>query len=80
MQYSQAYYDAVESYKNQRNKVSQLKKRIAKTEGFKEYKKIVDVARFTEEKIQRLKARSNRLITRLEQIEPSGWKEFLQVI
>ncbi|KAK1423047.1 hypothetical protein QVD17_18341 [Tagetes erecta] len=79
VQYSQAYYDAVESYKNQRNKVSHLKKKIAKTEGFKEYKKIVDVARFTEEKIQRLKARSNRLITRLEQIEPSGWKEFLQV-
>ncbi|KAM0055933.1 putative RNA helicase [Helianthus debilis subsp. tardiflorus] len=79
VQYSQAYYDAVESYKNQRNKVSQLKKKIAKTEGFKEYKKIVDVARFTEEKIQRLKARSNRLMTRLEQIEPSGWKEFTQV-
>ncbi|KAD7478868.1 hypothetical protein R6Q59_005323 [Mikania micrantha] len=79
VQYSQAYYDAVESYKNQRNKVSHLKKKIAKTEGFKEYKKIVDMARFTEEKIQRLKARSNRLVTRLEQIEPSGWKEFLQV-
>ncbi|KAK9064527.1 hypothetical protein SSX86_015909 [Deinandra increscens subsp. villosa] len=79
VQYSQAYYDAVESYKNQRNKVSHLKKRIAKTEGFKEYRKIVDVARFTEEKIQRLKARSKRLMTRLEQIEPSGWKEFMQV-
>ncbi|XP_071696305.1 DExH-box ATP-dependent RNA helicase DExH15 chloroplastic [Rutidosis leptorrhynchoides] len=79
VQYSQAYYDAVESYKNQRNKVSHLKKRIARTEGFKEYKKIVDVARFTEEKIRRLKARSTRLMTRLEQIEPSGWKEFLQV-
>ncbi|KAI3824944.1 hypothetical protein L1987_06417 [Smallanthus sonchifolius] len=79
VQYSQAYYDAVEAYKNQRNKVSHLKKKIAKTEGFKEYKKIVDVARFTEEKIQRLKARSNRLMTRLEQIEPSGWKDFLQV-
>nr|XP_043606015.1 DExH-box ATP-dependent RNA helicase DExH15 chloroplastic [Erigeron canadensis] len=79
VQYSQAYYDAVESYKNQRNKVSHLKKKIARTEGFKEYKKIVDVARFTEEKIRRLKARSSRLMTRLEQIEPSGWKEFLQV-
>lgn len=79
LQYSQAYYDTVEAYKNQRNKVSQLKKRIARTEGFKEYKKIVDMAKFTEEKIRRLKARSDRLITRIEQIEPSGWKEFLQV-
>ncbi|KVH96089.1 hypothetical protein Ccrd_001826 [Cynara cardunculus var. scolymus] len=79
LQYSQAYYDTVEAYKNQRNKVSQLKKRIARTEGFKEYKKIVDMAKFTEEKIRRLKARSDRLMTRIEQIEPSGWKEFLQV-
>lgn len=76
---SQAYNDAVECYKNQRNKVSRLKKRIARTEGFKEYKKIIDSAKFTEEKIRRLKVRSKRLIGRIEQIEPTGWKEFLQV-
>lgn len=57
-----------------------MKKKIARTEGFREYKKILDVAKFTEEKIRRLKARSRRLVTRIEQIEPSGWKEFLQVI
>ncbi|KAL7261024.1 hypothetical protein ACSBR1_006643 [Camellia fascicularis] len=78
-QFSQAYHAAVESYKDQRNKVSRLKKKISRTEGFREYKKIVDMAKFTEEKIRRLKARSNRLIGRIEQIEPSGWKEFLQV-
>lgn len=76
---SQAYYEAVECYKEQRNKVSRLKKKIARTEGFKEYKKIIDMSKFTEEKIKRLKARSNRLSSRIEQIEPSGWKEFLQV-
>ncbi|KAK4376775.1 hypothetical protein RND71_003071 [Anisodus tanguticus] len=64
---------------NQRNKVSRLKKRIARTEGFKEYKKIVDSAKFTEEKIRRLKVRSKRLIGRIDQIGPTGWKEFLQV-
>lgn len=53
---------------------------IARTEGFREYKKIIDVAKFTEEKIRRLKTRSQRLFTRIEQIDPSGWKEFLQVI
>nr|XP_016451153.1 PREDICTED: DExH-box ATP-dependent RNA helicase DExH15 chloroplastic-like [Nicotiana tabacum] len=79
LQLSQAYNDAVECYKNQRNKVSRLKKRIARTEGFKEYKKIIDSAKFTEEKIRRLKVRSKRLIGRIEQIEPTGWKEFLQV-
>lgn len=79
LQLSEAYHDAVESYKNQRNKVAHLKKRIARTEGFKEYKKILDMTKFTEEKIRRLMSRSSRLTSRIEQIEPSGWKEFLQV-
>lgn len=76
---SQAYNDAVECYKSQRNKVSRCKKRIARTEGFKQYQKIIDSAKFTEEKIRRLKVRSKRLNDRIEQIEPTGWKEFLQV-
>nr|GMC88082.1 DExH-box ATP-dependent RNA helicase DExH15 chloroplastic isoform X1 [Ipomoea batatas] len=79
LEFSQAYKDIVECYKDQRNKVSRLKKKIARSEGFKEYKKIVDMAGFTEEKIRRLKVRSNRLINRIQQIEPTGWKEFLQV-
>lgn len=79
LQMSKAYNEAVECYKEQRNKVSRLKKRIARTEGFKEYKKIIDMGKFTEEKIARLKARADRLISRVEQIEPSGWKEFLQI-
>ncbi|KAK6160113.1 hypothetical protein DH2020_003494 [Rehmannia glutinosa] len=80
LEFSETYQTAVECYKDQRNKVSRLKKKIARTEGFREYKKIIDVAKFTEEKIRRLKARSRRLVTRIEQIEPSGWKEFLQGI
>ncbi|KAL8518883.1 hypothetical protein ACS0TY_010011 [Phlomoides rotata] len=79
LQFSEAYQNAVQSYKDQRNKVSRLKKKIARSEGFREYKKILDVAKFNEEKIRRLKARSRRLVTRIEQIEPSGWKEFLQI-
>lgn len=79
LKFSEAYQNAVQCYKDQRNKVSRLKKKIARTEGFREYKKILDVAKFNEEKIRRLKARSLRLATRIEQIEPSGWKEFLQI-
>ncbi|XP_042497950.1 DExH-box ATP-dependent RNA helicase DExH15 chloroplastic isoform X1 [Macadamia integrifolia] len=79
LQMSQAYQDAIVCYKDQRNKVSRLKKKIARTEGFKEYKKIIDMTNFTKEKIERLKARSVRLVSRIEQIEPSGWKEFLQI-
>lgn len=76
---SEAYHGAVESYKDQRNKVARLKKKISRSEGFREYKRIIDVAKFTAEKIKRLKARSRRLINRIEQIEPSGWKDFLQI-
>lgn len=76
---SEAYNNAVESYKDQRNKVSRLKKKISRSEGFKEYKRIIDIAKFTAEKIKRLEARSRRLINRIEQIEPSGWKDFLQI-
>ncbi|XP_028754322.1 DExH-box ATP-dependent RNA helicase DExH15 chloroplastic-like [Neltuma alba] len=79
LQNCQAYRDAIEKYKDQRNKVSRLRKKISRTGGFKEYKKIIDKAKFTEDKIKRLKTRSKRLINRIEQIEPSGWKEFLQV-
>ncbi|PIA62311.1 hypothetical protein AQUCO_00200361v1 [Aquilegia coerulea] len=76
---SQTYLGAVECYKEQRNKVSRLRKKITRTEGFKEYKMIIDMTNFTKEKIERLKARSTRLVNRIEQIEPSGWKEFLQI-
>ncbi|XP_047324710.1 DExH-box ATP-dependent RNA helicase DExH15 chloroplastic [Impatiens glandulifera] len=79
VQFSEAYLSAVECYKDQRRKVSRLKKRIVRTEGFKEYRKILDMTKFTEEKIERLKARSSRLLNRIEQIEPSGWREFMQV-
>lgn len=76
---SQDYKDAIERYKEQRNKVARLKKRISRSEGYKEYFKIIDAVKFTEEKIKRLKNRSKRLTNRIEQIEPSGWKEFMQV-
>ncbi|KAJ8760898.1 hypothetical protein K2173_021936 [Erythroxylum novogranatense] len=76
---SLAYNDAVEQYKGQRTKVARLKKRIARTEGFREYKKIIDWKNFTEDKIKRLKIRSNRLSKRIQEIEPSGWKEFLKI-
>lgn len=77
--WSVEYEDSVRCYKEQRRKVSRLKKKITNTKGFKEFKKVIDLTNFTKEKIERLEARSNRLVKRIEQIEPSGWKEFLQV-
>ncbi|XP_009414118.2 DExH-box ATP-dependent RNA helicase DExH15 chloroplastic [Musa acuminata AAA Group] len=76
---SEAYRDAVGRYKEQRSRVSQLKKKITNTKGFKEFKKIIDMTKFIKEKMERLNARSNRLSKRIGQIEPTGWKEFLQI-
>ncbi|ESQ28215.1 hypothetical protein EUTSA_v10018027mg [Eutrema salsugineum] len=76
---SQEYDNAAEQYKEQRSKVSRLKKRISRSAGFREYKKILENAKLTVEKMKRLKARSRRLINRLEQIEPSGWKDFMRI-
>ncbi|KAJ4836783.1 DExH-box ATP-dependent RNA helicase DExH15 chloroplastic [Turnera subulata] len=76
---SPEYYEAVEHYRKQRTKVARLKKKIARTEGFKEYKKIIDWRMLTEDKIKRLKIRSDRLTKRLQEIEPSGWKEFMNI-
>ncbi|CAD6249557.1 unnamed protein product [Miscanthus lutarioriparius] len=77
--FSQEHQDAVECYKQQRRKVSHLKKTIKSTKGFKEFQKIIDIRNFTKEKIERLEARSRRLTRRIRQIEPTGWKEFLQI-
>ncbi|CAN1187636.1 DExH-box ATP-dependent RNA helicase DExH15 chloroplastic [Linum perenne] len=76
---SQAYHDSVELYKEQRNKVSKLKKRISRTDGFREYRKILEWKYSTEDTIKRLKIRSTRLSDRIREIEPSGWKEFLRL-
>ncbi|KAL6013399.1 DExH-box ATP-dependent RNA helicase DExH15 chloroplastic [Asimina triloba] len=79
LQVSSAYHELGESYKEQRRKVSRLKEKIIRTNGFQEFKKIVDMTDFMKEKIKHLKARSDRLANRLEQIEPSGWKEFVKI-
>ncbi|CAH8257673.1 unnamed protein product [Arabidopsis lyrata] len=76
---SEEYDNATEQYKEQRRKVFRLKKKMSRSAGFREYKKILENANLTVEKMKRLKARSRRLINRLEQIEPSGWKDFMRI-
>ncbi|XP_078174311.1 DEAD/DEAH box helicase isoform X1 [Carex rostrata] len=76
---SQEYLDAVENYREQRRKVSNQKKMVKGTKGFLVFKQIVDARKFTIDKIGRLETRSRRLARRISQIEPTGWKEFLQI-
>ncbi|KAK8967906.1 hypothetical protein KSP40_PGU005431 [Platanthera guangdongensis] len=77
--WSEEYIDAVKCYREQQTKVSRLKKKLTNTKGFRNFKRIMDMVNFNKEKIVRLEARSHRLTRRIKQIEPSGWKEFLQI-
>ncbi|XP_020578336.1 DExH-box ATP-dependent RNA helicase DExH15 chloroplastic isoform X2 [Phalaenopsis equestris] len=77
--WSEEYQDAINCYREQRTRVSRLKKKLTNTKGFKEFKSVLDMVNFNNEKIRRLETKSHRLTKRIEQIEPSGWKEFLQI-
>lgn len=64
---------------DQRKEVSKLRKKLKGTQGYRETKVLVGIQRLRLEKLQRLKAKSVRISTRINQMQPSGWKEFLQV-
>ncbi|KAJ3694882.1 hypothetical protein LUZ60_000259 [Juncus effusus] len=76
---SQEYQEAVQAYKAVKKNISKLKKMIRRNTGFPVYKQVIDEQKMTVEKIKRLETRSRRLARRISQIEPAGWKEFLQI-
>eukprot|EP01018_Ginkgo_biloba_P002355 Gb_35993 [translate_table: standard] len=79
LQMSQAYIELHRLYIEHKKGVSNLKKRIVRTRGYKEFQKLLQKNKLQKEKIERLKAKSNRLSARINQIEPTGWRDFLQV-
>lgn len=64
----------------ERKQIAQLRKKLKMTIGYKENQQLVVLQRSRFEKIARLKQKANRLATRISQMAPSGWKEFLQVV
>lgn len=64
---------------DQRKEASKLRKKLKQTQGYKESRKLLEVQRSRLDKLQRTKAKASRINTRISQMQPSGWKEFLQV-
>lgn len=64
---------------DRRKEASKLRKKLKQTQGYRESRKLVDLQRSRFDKLQRITAKANRISNRISQMQPSGWKEFLQV-
>jgi hypothetical protein len=64
---------------DQRKEASKLRKKLKGTQGYRESRKLLDLQRARLDKLKRTKAKANRIATRISKMQPSGWKEFLQV-
>ncbi|KAL2628546.1 hypothetical protein R1flu_013232 [Riccia fluitans] len=62
----------------ERKQIALLRKKLKMTLGYKENQQLVVLQRSRLEKIVRLKQKASKLATRISQMAPSGWNEFLQ--
>lgn len=62
-----------------RKEASKLRKKLKATQGYRESRKLVDLQRSRFDKLQRARAKAFRIENRISRMQPSGWKEFLQV-
>ncbi|CAK9235184.1 unnamed protein product [Sphagnum troendelagicum] len=65
---------------DQRKLVSKLRKQLRATQGHRETKLLMGLQKMQIEKISRLQAKTARISARISQMQPTGWKEFLQVV
>ncbi|KAG0629390.1 hypothetical protein M758_1G100000 [Ceratodon purpureus] len=65
---------------DQRKEASKLRKKLKATQGYRESRKLVDLQRSRLDKLERTRAKASRIENRISKMQPSGWKEFLQVV
>ncbi|KAG0579357.1 hypothetical protein M758_4G093800 [Ceratodon purpureus] len=63
-----------------RKEASKLRKKLKGSQGYRESRRLLDLQRARWDKLQRTKAKANRIDNRISKMQPSGWKEFLQVV
>ena len=71
--------NAVQAHREQRRKVIRIKKEIKATRASKEYWHMVGQAKLRDAKIAQLKVKRSKLAARINEMQPTGWQEFLQV-
>jgi hypothetical protein len=80
MQVSLDLVKAERRLSDQRKLVSKLRKQLRATQGHRETKLLMGLQKMQIEKISRLQAKTARISARISQMQPTGWKEFLQVV
>lgn len=80
LQVSEEVTDAVQAHREQRRKVLRIKKDMRATKASKEYWQVVGMTRLRDAKVARLDKKRSQLAARINQMQPTGWQEFLQVV
>ena len=70
---------AIKVYREQRIKLRQIKKEMKATKASREYWHIAGQKKLRDAKIVQLKQKKSKLEARINEMQPSGWQEFLQV-
>lgn len=67
-------------YKKQRKKISRIKTEMRGTRASREHQQALGMEKLKEAKIAELEKKKSQMLKRISQMQPSGWKEFLQVV
>lgn len=59
--------------------LEKLNKKLKLTQGFRKYKLLLDLQQKRKDRIANLQSTASTLANRMKQLQPSGWKDFLQV-
>ena len=71
---------AVQAHREQRRKVVRIKKEMKATKASREYWHIAGQKKLRDAKIVQLKQKKSKLEARINEMQPTGWQEFLQVL
>ena len=72
--------NAMKAYREQRRKLRQIKKQLKATKAHREYWHMVRRTKLRDAKIVKLKQTKSKLEARINEMQPTGWQEFLQVL
>ena len=72
--------NAVQAHREQRRKVIRIKKEMKATKASREYWHIAGQKKLRDAKIVQLKQKKSKLEARINEMQPTGWQEFLQVL
>lgn len=74
-----AFIEAQRIYRESKKFINSFQRRLRSTQWYKEFQRLSDLNLVQKEKIEHLKAKASRIKARISQIEPTGWRDFLQV-